>query len=278
MSSLHARNLVRAPYAARSATLAPTPCSRRLAPAPARPDRRDRRAARASPRPLAPLAGRARDLGPRRRGRRLVGAAPGAAAVPRQRRRVGGAGGAPSRSTRVATLVRGERWHCAAARRAAAEPDRADSHGLNVVGYAANNVLPARAGDAVRVFLMAPRARDVEEVGARDAARRAAARHRRDPRRCSSSSATGCSARPAPATLQLDPARDRRSRSPRGVAAPSLLCAATSDCTRFDRADALLHAAAARPPRAHAARGTFADLGPRGGRVDERRRRRRASR
>jgi glycosyltransferase 2 family protein len=27
-----------------------------------------------------------------------------------------------------------------------------------VVGYAANNVLPARAGDAVRVFLMAPRA------------------------------------------------------------------------------------------------------------------------
>jgi uncharacterized membrane protein YbhN (UPF0104 family) len=57
----------------------------------------------------------------------------------------------------VATLVRGERWRallCAEQ----AHPTRADAHGLNVVGYAANNVLPARAGDAVRVFLMAPRA------------------------------------------------------------------------------------------------------------------------
>lgn len=57
----------------------------------------------------------------------------------------------------VATAVRGERWHsllCAEG----ASPSRADSHGLNIVGYAANNVLPARAGDAVRVFLMAPRA------------------------------------------------------------------------------------------------------------------------
>ena len=37
-----------------------------------------------------------------------------------------------------------------------ARPSRADAHGLNVVGYTGNNLLPARAGDAVRVFLMAP--------------------------------------------------------------------------------------------------------------------------
>jgi uncharacterized membrane protein YbhN (UPF0104 family) len=58
----------------------------------------------------------------------------------------------------LATLVRGERWH-SLLRAEGAHPHRADSHGLNVVGYAANNVLPARAGDAVRIFLMAPRAR-----------------------------------------------------------------------------------------------------------------------
>jgi glycosyltransferase 2 family protein len=58
----------------------------------------------------------------------------------------------------LATLVRGERWH-SLMRAEGARPRRADSHGLNVVGYAANNILPARAGDAVRVFLMAPRAR-----------------------------------------------------------------------------------------------------------------------
>ena len=57
----------------------------------------------------------------------------------------------------VATLVRGERWH-ALLRAEGAHPSRADSHGLNVVGYTGNNLLPARAGDAVRVFLMAPRA------------------------------------------------------------------------------------------------------------------------
>ena len=53
--------------------------------------------------------------------------------------------------------MRGERWH-SLLHAEGARPARADSHGLNVVGYAANNVLPARAGDAVRVFLMAPRA------------------------------------------------------------------------------------------------------------------------
>ena len=57
----------------------------------------------------------------------------------------------------MATLVRGERWRSLLLAEGAT-PSRADAHGLNVVGYAANNVLPARAGDAVRVFLMAPRA------------------------------------------------------------------------------------------------------------------------
>jgi uncharacterized membrane protein YbhN (UPF0104 family) len=57
----------------------------------------------------------------------------------------------------VATLVRGERWR-SLLRAEGGQPSRADTQGLNVVGYAANNVLPARAGDAVRVFLMAPRA------------------------------------------------------------------------------------------------------------------------
>ena len=55
----------------------------------------------------------------------------------------------------VATLVRGERW-LSLLRAEGGTPSRADAQGLNAVGYAANNVLPARAGDAVRVFLMAP--------------------------------------------------------------------------------------------------------------------------
>lgn len=58
----------------------------------------------------------------------------------------------------VATAVRGERWR-SLLRAEGARPSRADAHGLNVVGYAVNNILPARAGDAVRVLLMAPRAR-----------------------------------------------------------------------------------------------------------------------
>jgi hypothetical protein len=58
----------------------------------------------------------------------------------------------------VATLVRGERWLSLLSAEGA-RPSRADAHGLNVVGYTGNNLLPARAGDAVRVFLMAPRGR-----------------------------------------------------------------------------------------------------------------------
>src|SRR5215207_3972270 len=57
----------------------------------------------------------------------------------------------------VNTLVRSERWHRLLVDDGA-HPLRADSYSLTVVGYAVNNVLPARAGDAVRVVLMAPRA------------------------------------------------------------------------------------------------------------------------
>ena len=57
----------------------------------------------------------------------------------------------------VNTLVRSERWHRLLLDDGA-HPLRADSYSLTVVGYAVNNVLPARAGDAVRVVLMAPRA------------------------------------------------------------------------------------------------------------------------
>lgn len=55
------------------------------------------------------------------------------------------------------TVVRAERWH-RLLRHDGATPSRADSYSLTVIGYCANNVLPARAGDAVRVVLLAPRA------------------------------------------------------------------------------------------------------------------------
>jgi uncharacterized protein (TIRG00374 family) len=54
--------------------------------------------------------------------------------------------------------ARGERW-LALLRHNGAEPDRADVHNLVAVGYLGNNVLPARAGDALRVYFLAPRAR-----------------------------------------------------------------------------------------------------------------------
>jgi glycosyltransferase 2 family protein len=57
----------------------------------------------------------------------------------------------------VNTLVRSERWHRLLVDDGA-HPARVDSYSLTTVGYAVNNVLPARAGDAARVVLMAPRA------------------------------------------------------------------------------------------------------------------------
>ena len=57
----------------------------------------------------------------------------------------------------IATVVRGERWQ-RLLRDEGATPSRRDAQELNAVGYMGNNLLPARAGDAVRVFLMTPRA------------------------------------------------------------------------------------------------------------------------
>ena len=57
----------------------------------------------------------------------------------------------------LACAVRGERWQVLLVENGA-RPHRADSYGLIAVGYLGNNVLPARAGDALRVVLIAPRA------------------------------------------------------------------------------------------------------------------------
>ena len=57
----------------------------------------------------------------------------------------------------IATLLRGERWQRLLVDDGA-KPRRADTYALTVVGYTGNNLLPARAGDAIRVLLLAPRA------------------------------------------------------------------------------------------------------------------------
>jgi glycosyltransferase 2 family protein len=57
----------------------------------------------------------------------------------------------------LATVVRSERWQ-RLLEDEGATPRRPDTYALTVVGYMGNNVLPARAGDAIRVVLMAPRA------------------------------------------------------------------------------------------------------------------------
>jgi uncharacterized membrane protein YbhN (UPF0104 family) len=54
--------------------------------------------------------------------------------------------------------VRGERWQ-RLLRDEGGTPPRADTYALTAIGYMGNNVLPARAGDAIRVVLMAPPAR-----------------------------------------------------------------------------------------------------------------------
>lgn len=56
----------------------------------------------------------------------------------------------------VATVMRGERWH-RIVRASGVEITRADSQGLTVVGYAGNNVLPARGGEVLRIFLLSSR-------------------------------------------------------------------------------------------------------------------------
>lgn len=56
----------------------------------------------------------------------------------------------------VATAMRAERWH-AILRSSKVEVGRSDSYGLTVVGYAGNNVLPARGGEILRIFLLSSR-------------------------------------------------------------------------------------------------------------------------
>ena len=55
----------------------------------------------------------------------------------------------------VASLARAERWH-QILRRGGAGVDRGESYRLTAVGYMGNNTLPARGGDLLRVFLVAP--------------------------------------------------------------------------------------------------------------------------
>jgi glycosyltransferase 2 family protein len=56
----------------------------------------------------------------------------------------------------VATLCRGERWH-RLLEHTHIHPKRVDSYCVTAVGYAGNNILPARAGEAMRVFLISGR-------------------------------------------------------------------------------------------------------------------------
>jgi uncharacterized membrane protein YbhN (UPF0104 family) len=57
----------------------------------------------------------------------------------------------------VATLLRAERWH-RILHLTGVDVGRRDSYSLTTVGYMGNNVLPARAGEMLRVVLLAPRA------------------------------------------------------------------------------------------------------------------------
>jgi uncharacterized protein (TIRG00374 family) len=56
----------------------------------------------------------------------------------------------------VVTLLRAERWH-RILHNTGVDARRRDSYALTTVGYMGNNVLPARAGEMLRVVLLAPR-------------------------------------------------------------------------------------------------------------------------
>jgi uncharacterized membrane protein YbhN (UPF0104 family) len=58
----------------------------------------------------------------------------------------------------LATALRAERWG-SLLRHEQAIASRADTYALTLVGFMGNNTLPARGGDWLRVYLMAPRAR-----------------------------------------------------------------------------------------------------------------------
>jgi uncharacterized membrane protein YbhN (UPF0104 family) len=56
----------------------------------------------------------------------------------------------------LATLLRGERWHWIL-QVTGVRTERSDCYALTTVGYMGNNVLPARAGEALKVVLMSQR-------------------------------------------------------------------------------------------------------------------------
>ena len=56
----------------------------------------------------------------------------------------------------IATLMRGERWQ-RILQLTGVRPARVDTYSLTVVGYMGNNVLPARAGEALKVVLLSGR-------------------------------------------------------------------------------------------------------------------------
>jgi len=56
----------------------------------------------------------------------------------------------------AATAVRAERWHHIL-KLTRVDAPRSDCYGLSTVGYMGNNVLPARAGEALRIVLMSQR-------------------------------------------------------------------------------------------------------------------------
>jgi uncharacterized membrane protein YbhN (UPF0104 family) len=56
----------------------------------------------------------------------------------------------------IATLLRGERWHWILVA-TGVRTQRSDCYALTFVGYMGNNVLPARAGEALKVVLMSGR-------------------------------------------------------------------------------------------------------------------------
>jgi Lysylphosphatidylglycerol synthase TM region len=56
----------------------------------------------------------------------------------------------------VATLLRGERWHWIL-QVTGVRTQRSDCYALTTVGYMGNNVLPARAGEALKVVLVSQR-------------------------------------------------------------------------------------------------------------------------
>ena len=223
---------------------------------------------------------------PRQERRRAARGSPGSASPSRWWRSPAWSGGRRSRTRRelpssraelaallgaialyaLATVVRAERWQRLLVDEGGDAP-RGDTYALTCIGYMGNNVLPARAGDAIRVVLMAPRAGHVEAHRDRHAAGRAGARRR--------------GARRAVRRRRLRRARrgrrrqrrDHRARRRRARRSPArsryLPCAATAPA-RVRRADRVGDARRCAAPTTGSLllAMTLADLGDRGRRVD----------